>query len=119
MGGNVESIRLEDSELVSVVVNLPSGKKSIGTYLIGIVAEDITETVKVGSKIMTPELEWHSETVFITGEVGIYETSSAPTTTDITCTEFLLMRLNSLGLEAILMLRSCSNKKMLVSAAYD
>lgn len=110
---------LNESELISVIAYFEGEKKCIGKYLSGVVAEEGTDKLNIGSNIMTPELVWSSKYVFLTDEVTIYETSSIPEVTEISCTEFLLMRLNGLGLKHLLAIRQCSDKSMLISALED
>jgi hypothetical protein len=64
---------------------------------------------------MTPELDYYASNIFITDEIAMYETSEVPKTTKVSCTEFLLMRLNGLGLSEILRIRECDSKKNLIS----
>lgn len=110
---------LNESELVSVIAYFEGKKKCIGKYLLGIVTEGETDKLNIGSKIMTPELAWYSKNVFLTDEVAIYETSSVPEVTEISCTEFVLMRVSSIGLKQLLAIRQCSDKSMLISALED
>jgi hypothetical protein len=48
-------------------------------------------------------------------KIGMYESSTVPSIREITGTEFLLMKLKSLGLKETLKLRECNGKGNLLS----
>jgi hypothetical protein len=111
----MNSTQIDECELISVLASIRGEKKSISKFITGVVVDDGTDRFEVGKAIMTPELEWHANNIFITNEVAIYESSTIPNTTEISCTEFLLMKLNSLGLKEILKIRECDGKRDLLS----
>jgi len=110
---------LNESELIYVIEYIGGKKKCIGKFLSGVVTGGGTDKLKIGSNIMTAELVWYSTNVFLTDEVAIYETSSVPEVTEISCIEFLLMRMNDIGLKQLLAIRQCSDKAQLISAFED
>ncbi|MFT4803094.1 MAG: hypothetical protein ACI9YE_000283 [Psychroserpens sp.] len=111
----MDSTHVDECELISVLASIQGEIKSISKFITGVVIDDETDRFEVGKAIMTPELEWYSNNIFITNEVAIYESSTVPNITEISCTEFLLMKLNSLGLKTILKIRECDGKGNLLS----
>jgi hypothetical protein len=115
----MERIYLDDGVLISVLDSISGEKLGNAKFLAGKVIHDKTNRYQVGKSLITLELELCSEDVFLTKEGEIFETSNSPTVVEVSCAEFLLMRINSFKLSQILAMRQNTNKAKLISAFDD
>lgn len=107
---------LDDAVLISVLSNVGSEKNCDLKFLSGKVIDDATNRFRIGRYLITMELEVCSTDVFLTKKGELFETSNSPSVIELSCAEFLLMRVNSFKLEQILAMRECINKSKLISA---
>ena len=112
----MERTYLEDAFLMSVQDSISGEKQCDAKFLTGKVIQDKTNQYQVGKSLITLELELCGEDVFLTKEGEIFETSNSPTVVEVSCAEFLLMRINSFKLSQILAMRQNTNKAKLISA---
>jgi hypothetical protein len=112
----MERTYLDDAVLISVLDNISSEKKCDILFLCGKVINDRTNRFQIGKFLITTELEMCSKDVFLTKNGDLFETSDPPNITTVSCSEFLLMRINSFQFEQILSIRECRDKSKLISA---
>lgn len=112
----MERTYLDDGVLISVKSNISSEKYCEVKFLTGRVTADKTNRFQVGRFLITLQLELCNKDVFLTKEGELFETSNSPSITEVSCAEFLLMRINSFKLEQILSMRQHTNKAKLLSA---
>ncbi|PKH86876.1 hypothetical protein [Colwellia sp. Bg11-28] len=112
----MERTYLYDGVLISVLDSVSREKQSDIKFLTGKVIHDNTNRFQVGKSLITLELELCGGNVFLTKEGDLFETSNSPIVTEVSCAEFLLMRINSLKLNQILAMRENRNKSKLISA---
>jgi hypothetical protein len=111
----MERTYLDDAVVVSVRASSINEDGSEMKFLIGKVINDQTKQFPVGKLIMTLELELWSKSVFMAKDGTIFESSNFPSDIEISCTEFLLMRINSFKLTQILSIRECTDNAKLIS----
>ena len=112
----MERTYLDDAVLISVRPNSGSEEGCDLKFLAGKVINDPTNRFLVGRFLITTELEICCTDLFLTKEGDLFETSNSPSVTEVSCAEFLLMRINSFKLEQILSMRQCLDKSKLISA---
>jgi hypothetical protein len=115
----VERTYLDDAVLMSVQDSISGEKQCDAKFLTGKVIHDKTNRYQIGKSIITLELELCGGDVFLTKEGDLFETSNSPGTAEVSCAEFLLMRINSFKLSQILAMRQNTNKAKLISAFDD
>ena len=115
----MERIYLDDCALISVLDSISSEKQCDVKFLTGKVIQDQTNRFQVGKLLITVELELCGGDVFLTKEGDLFETSNSPTINEVSCAEFLLMRINSFKLSQIFAMRQNTNKAKLISAFDD
>lgn len=115
----MERTYLDDAVLISILSNSSSDKGCEVKFLSGKVINDQTQKFKVGKFIITLQLEMCGKDVFLTKEGGLFETYNSPSVQEVSCSEFLLMRINSFKLSQILSIRQNTNKAKLISAFDD
>jgi len=114
----VENIYLECADLISVITDLNVEKDTNPKFLVGRVVNDLTDRYESGEYLVSQQLELSGEDVFLTKCGEIFKTSTYPTESEISCAEFLLMKLNNFELKQILEIRQYNNKGQLI-AAFD
>jgi hypothetical protein len=112
----MERTYLDDGVLISVLDSVSREKQSDIKFLTGKVIHDNTNRFQIGRSLITLELELCGGDVFLTKEGDLFETSNSPIVIEVTCAEFLLMRINSIKLDQILSMRQNTNKSKLISA---
>jgi hypothetical protein len=112
----MEKTYLDDAVLISVLSNISSDKNCDAKFLAGKVINDQTNRFRPGIFLITLELEMCGTDVFLTKRGDLFETSNSPKVTEVSCAEFLLMRINSFKLEQILAMRQCTDNAKLISA---
>jgi len=112
----MERTYLDDAVLISVLSNVSSERNCDVKFLAGKVINDPTNRFRVGRFLITIELEICCPDLFLTKEGDLFETSNSPSITEVSCAEFLLMRINSFKLDQILSMRQCLDKSKLISA---
>jgi hypothetical protein len=115
----MERTYLDDGVLISVLDSVSREKQSDIKFLTGKVIHDKTNRFQIGKFLITLELELCGEDVFLTKEGDLFETSNTPIVIEVSCAEFLLMRINCFKLEQILAMRQNTNKAKLISAFDD
>lgn len=115
----MERIYLDDGFLISVLDSISNEKQCDVKFLTGKVIQDKSNRFQAGKYLITLELELCGGNVFLTKEGDLFETSNSPTVVEVTCAEFLLMRINSFNLSQILAMRQNTNKAKLISAFDD
>ena len=115
----MERIYLDDAILISVLDSMSSEKQCDVKFLTGRVIGDKTNRFQVGKFLITVELEICGGNVFLTKGGDLFETSNSPTIIEVTCAEFLLMRINSFNLSQILAMRQNTDKAKLISTFDD
>jgi hypothetical protein len=111
----MERTYLGDSVVVSVRSSSISEESSEVKFLIGKVINDQTKQFPIGKLLITLELQLWSNSVFMAKDGTIFETSNSPSDIEISCAEFLLMRINSFKLTQILSIRECTDNAKLIS----
>lgn len=109
---------IEDGVLISVLSEKGYKNQCNIKFLAGRVTKDQERLVDAGSYLITLQLEWYSNTIFITKDEKIFETSNLPVVIEVTCAEFLLMRTCSVKVDDILRIRQCTDIARLI-AAFD
>lgn len=112
----MEKIYLDEAALISIQPNLSSEDGCEIKYLTGKVINDESNKFQIGRFIITLQLELCGRDVFLTKDGLLFETSNSPSTTEVFCSEFLLMRINSFKLSQVLAMRQCNNNAKLISA---
>lgn len=112
----MERTYLDDAFVVSVQSSSNSEESSEVKFLIGKVINDQTNIFPIGRFLITRQLELWSDNVFLTKIGEVFETSNSPSNIELSCSEFLLMRINSFKLTQILSIRECTDKAKLISA---
>lgn len=115
----MERIYLDDAIVISVLDSISGEKQCNAKFLTGKVVHDKTNRYQVGKSIITLELELCGGDVFLTKQGDLFETNNSPSVTEVSCAEFLLMRINSFNLNQILGMRQNPNKAKLISAFDD
>ncbi|MBL4909890.1 MAG: hypothetical protein JKX78_07700 [Alteromonadaceae bacterium] len=115
----MERIYLDDAVLISVLDSISGEKQCNAKFLAGKVIHDKMNRFRVGKSLITVELELCGEDVFLTKDGDLFETDNSPCITEVSCAEFLLMRINSFKLTQILAMRQNTNKAKLISAFDD
>ena len=115
----MERTYLDDGVLISVLDSISGEKQRNAKFLTGKVIHDKTNRYQVGKSLITLELELCGGDVFLTKEGDLFETNNSPSVTEVSCAEFLLMRINSFKLSQILAMRQNTNKAKLISAFDD
>lgn len=109
----MERTYLDDADLISVLPDLKVEEEV--KFLSGQVVNDQTNKYKSGKYLITQELELCGKDVFLTRGGEIFKTSNFPSETEISCAEFLLMKINNFELKQILAIRQCTDKVKLIS----
>jgi hypothetical protein len=112
----MERTYLDDAVVVSVQSSSNSEESSEVRFLRGKVINDQTKKFQVGRFLLTLQLELWSDNVFLTKIGEVFETSNSPNIIEVSCSEFLLMRINSFELEQVLSIRDSTNQAKLISA---
>ena len=115
----MERTYLDDAILISVLDSISSEKQCDAKFLTGKVVHDKTNRYQIGKSLITLELELCVGDVFLTKSGDLFETSNSPSVTEVSCAEFLLMRINSFKLSQIIAMRQNMNKAKLISAFDD
>jgi len=115
----MERIYLDDGFLISVLDSISNERQCAIKFLTGKVIQDKSSRFKAGKFIITLELELCDGNVFLTKEGDLFETSNSPTIVEVTCAEFLLMRINSFNLSQIIAMRQNTDKGKLISVFDD
>ena len=110
---------IEDGVLISVLSENGSINQCNIKFLAGSVVNDQAEIMTTDSYLITLQLEWYSNYIFITKDEKIFETSNLPVVIEVTCAEFLLMRTCSFKVDDILRIRQCTDKARLIAAFDD
>jgi len=115
----MERTYIDDGVLISVLDSISGQKQCNAKFLTGKVIHDKTNRYQVGKSLITLELELCGGDIFLTKEGDLFETNNSPSVTEVSCAEFLLMRINSFKLSQILSMRQNTNKAKLISAFDD
>ncbi len=110
----MENIYLEGADLISVIPDLYVDEDV--KFLVGRVVNDLTNRYEAGEYLISRQLELYGKDVFLTKYGEIFKTSSCPLESEISCAEFLLMKLNNFELKQIIDIRQCNDKALLISA---
>jgi len=112
----MEKSFLADAVLISILPDKNSNKGESVKFLSGKVIKDQSKRFKIGSYINAVQIEISDKDTFLTIEGNLFKSSNIPEFIEVSCAEFLLLRMNSLNLDQIIDIRNCSDKNKLILA---